>query len=652
MDAGQLSEAESLCRKILRTDPKQPDTLNLLGWIAHSTGNSKMGAELLGRAVRSAPGRAVYHYNLALVLTGLNQLDEATTCYQTALSLQPDYADAYNNLGAIFDRRGQKDKAVACYQKALSIKPTYADALYNLGCVFKDLKRLDEAAAYFQQTVALKPDYTNAYNNLAIVLRDQGKLDEAVACYDRVLAIQPDSHGSRVLKLLSLPIILPPEREWITARRAEFVRRLDEFTTLGLRLSDPFKEVGLTNFYLAYQGLNDRELQQRIAQFYLDVCPDLNWSAPHVGNKTSEGKLRLGICSSFLNHHTIGNLTQGMIDRFDRSRFEVIVIHSALSKRDHVSQAIDLAADQAIRIPPDLFRARQMIADLELDALFYPDIGMDPLTFYLAFARLAPVQAVSWGHPVTTGIPNLDYFLSSRLIEPKNAQDHYSERLIELEHLPSYYRRPKVENGPSRAELGLPVDASLYVCPQSLFKFHPDFDHVLGELLRRDPKGQLVLISGNHRHWDDLLQTRFTKAFPDVADRVGFMHRLPTAWFIGMLDMADAVLDPPYFGGGNTSYEAFSVGAPIVTWPGPYMRGRVTSGCYQAMGFTELIADSTEEYISLAVRLAHDREFHAYCKAEILIRSGAIYENAFAIHEMEDFFRDAVHAASEHRKLN
>lgn len=646
-ESGQLSQAESLCRQILRTDPNQPDTLNLLGWIVHSTGDSEAGAELLGRAIRFAPGRAVYHYNLAQIFTALNRLDEAAAAYQTTLSLKPDYAEAYSNLGSLFARSGQKEKAAACYQKALAIKPNLAETLNDLGCVFKDLNRLDEALACYQKAVTLKPDHINAYKNLAIALREHGKFDDAMACYDKVLAIQPDSHGCRVIKLLSLPTILPQKREWITTRRAELVKQLDELGDQGFQLQDPFKEVNLTNFYLAYQGLNDRELQQRIARFYLNACPELAWTAPHIGNKTPGGKLRLGICSSYFYSHTIGKLTKGLIDRIDRSRFEVVVIHSALGKQDHVSQAIDRAADQAVRIPPDLFRSRQMIATLELDALFYPDIGMDPLTYFLAFARLAPVQAVSWGHPVTTGIPNVDYFLSSRLIEPENAQDHYSEKLVEFEHLPSHYYRPKVEAGPSRAELGLPTDASLYICPQSLFKFHPDFDHVLGELLRRDPKGQLVLISGASRHWDSLLQARFTKAFPDVVDRVGFMHRLPNAWFINMLDMADAVLDPPFFGGGNTSYESFSVGAPIVTWPGPFMRGRVTLGCYQSMGFTELIAQSTEEYISLAIRLAHDSEFHRYCKNEILRRSDALYENSASVKEIENFFRNAVATATE-----
>src|SRR5207249_4355624 len=105
------------------------------------------------------------------------------------------------------------------------------------------------------------------------------------------------------------------------------------------------------------------------------------------------------------------------------------------------------------------------------DLLFYADIGMDAISYFLAYARLAPVQCVTWGHPVTTGIPNVDAFLSADVLEPPGAEAHYSERLVRLGRLPTWYECPIVPAEPAgRAALGLPADATLYVCPQSLFK--------------------------------------------------------------------------------------------------------------------------------------------------------------------------------------
>jgi predicted O-linked N-acetylglucosamine transferase (SPINDLY family) len=292
-----------------------------------------------------------------------------------------------------------------------------------------------------------------------------------------------------------------------------------------------------------------------------------------------------------------------------------------------------------------LYRARDLIAAEHLDVLFYPDIGMAPLTYFLAFARLAPVQCVSWGHPVTTGVAAIDYFISAKSIEPADAQSHYSERLILLERLPSYYFRPdNSATALTRAELGFPEDATLYLCPQSLFKLHPDFDVVLATLLRRDPRARLLLLSGIHKHWDRLLGARIAKAFPDVAGRVIFVPRIPQTQFFRLLLMADVILDPPFFGGGNTSYEAFAMGLPIVTWPGQFMRGRVTEGCYRQMGFTDLIADNLDSYIDIALRLANDRGWREQVNAEIASRSHALYEDAAVVAELEDFLCAAFEA--------
>jgi protein O-GlcNAc transferase len=93
------------------------------------------------------------------------------------------------------------------------------------------------------------------------------------------------------------------------------------------------------------------------------------------------------------------------------------------------------------------------------------------------------------GHPVTTGIPAIDFFISVHDLEPDDADSHYSERLVRLASPPTCYSRPSRPDAPlDRKSLGVPSDATLYLCPQSLFKFHPDFDAALAAILREDPR--------------------------------------------------------------------------------------------------------------------------------------------------------------------
>src|SRR5262249_14288802 len=154
---------------------------------------------------------------------------------------------------------------------------------------------------------------------------------------------------------------------------------------------------------------------------------------------------------------------------------------------DEIADAIRTHADEFVALPCHVRRARQLIADCRLDVLFYADIGMDAYTYSLAFHRLAPGQCVTWGAPVQSGIPNVDYFLSSELLEPDDADGHYTEHLVRLNGLPTYYYRPAApEKIHDVKHYGLPAGCPIYLCPQSLFKFHPEFDGVLKEILARD----------------------------------------------------------------------------------------------------------------------------------------------------------------------
>jgi protein O-GlcNAc transferase len=319
---------------------------------------------------------------------------------------------------------------------------------------------------------------------------------------------------------------------------------------------------------------------------------------------------------------------------------------AAWSASSHATGALDAIDARVVEYPRSLFDARSAIAAEQCDVLFYPEIGMDELTYYLGFARLAPVQCVSWEHPVTTGIPAIDYSISARDLEAGDADSHYSEGLVRLAGPPTCYSRPLRPAAPLvRASLGVPIDATLYLCPQSLFKFHPDFDVALAAILREDARGRIVMLVGNHPHWMNLLKARFRRNIPDAAERILFVPPLMQSEFFSLLLTADVMLDPFYFGGGNSTYEALALGVPIVTTPGAFMRGRITYACYKRMGFAELIANDVDSYPRIAVRIANDRAWRESVSAEIQKRSDVLFEDTGAIKELGDFLFRACRAA-------
>ena len=541
---------------------------------------------------------------------------------------------------------GQLQEAETVYRQILDIKPDFAEAHSNLGTVLQDLGRMDEAVASYHKALAINPDYAEAHYNLGIAFQELGNVDRAAKQIDLALSYQPENASLLIRKALLLPVI-PFSQEEIQTRRENIEKALQALLKQNLTLDDPIVEVGVSNFYLAYHNLNNRKIQEDIARLYIAACPSLTYEAKHCRpelreerkGKKEKNVFRIGILSSFLHDHTIGLLTLGIIQHLSRDQFEVIIFRLP-RKKDHLSEIIDQAADKVVSLCGKLERDQHEIGGKKLDILFYPDIGMSHYIYCLAFARLAPIQVVTWGHPDTTGIPNIDYFLSSELLEISDSSDHYSERLIKLRNVPTYYfppDPPKKKYAPG--DYGLPHGVRLYVCPQSLFKFHPQFDGVLGDLLRRDPNGRLVLIDDRKGgNWRKLLIERFNRAFPDVVDHVIFVAQMPHEKFLGLLILADALLDIPTFSGGKSSLEALAMGAPIATWPQDFMRGRVTAAFYKQMGLSDMIATDAESYLELALRLAQDADFKCRMQTDIKANAHKLYENHETVREMEKFF--------------
>ncbi|HEY6720435.1 MAG TPA: hypothetical protein VI363_02255, partial [Burkholderiales bacterium] len=307
--------------------------------------------------------------------------------------------------------------------------------------------------------------------------------------------------------------------------------------------------------------------------------------------------------------------------------FEVHVF--ALAPRtDHWSETIRRSADRYAALPLDLGRVREAIESSALDVLFFTDLGIDPLTYFLAFWRLAPIQLVTWGHPVTTGIDTIDYFVSADTLEAQGSETQYTERLIRL---PGYYQprylRPMLD-GPrkSREELGLPAGKHLYSCLQNLFKLHPEFDAAIQAILECDPEAEIMLLEFVRAGSMEQLRRRFERTLGALASRIRFVPRSAHRDFLQYVAAADVALDPFHFGGGNSSCEALSLGIPVVTLPAFQLRGRFTLGLYQEIDLDCCVANSAEEYVEIALKLGQDAEYRKSVSERISARCARLFD--------------------------
>ncbi len=634
---GRLQEAEARYRRALEIVPHVAELHSNLGTVLERQGQFPDAIACYEQAIKLKPANADAWYNLGHLHQTRDKLDDAVRCYREVLRIIPNHLETLNNFAAVLCRKGQYDDAVWCLQEALRHRPDYADTHYNLATAYCQLGKVEEAVACFREAVRLNPDHSEAHAALGVMLEGQGEPDQALASFGQAMKLRPHDH-LRILMAACLPVVHQSmaELEYWRDRACREIRALRESQFVFDLTEIPRRPL----FLLAYHGRNDRDIQREAALLYRAPQPLAGLSARLAAG--GKERIRVGFISANFNNHTIGHLMLGLVAQLSRADFAVTVL-SVGRHDDDMAKKFKRLADCYLDVPQNLPAARQFIADQRLDILFYTDIGMDPVTSTLAFSRLAPVQCVTWGHPVTTGIGTVDYFISSKQLESEDAEQQYTETLVQLQTLPIYYYKPSMPSPqPVRKQFGLAKDDHVYACPQTLQKFHPDFDAVLGGILRGDPRGTLVLIKPARPHWEQLLRRRFATTLPDVVDRIRFMPVLTRPMFFGLLAVTDVLLDPIHFGGGNTTYEGLAVGTPIVTLPSNLLRGRITFALYKQMNLPDCVTGNRDDYIALALRLGQDSDYRDAIRQRILASNSVLFENSKGIRELEQFFRDVV----------
>lgn len=649
-ESGDRETAEAVLREGIAVHPSEDSLHVLLAEVLRAGGRDAEARAEYERAFALEPQQPEVCFNYAVVLARVGDHVNAERVYRAVTEQRPDWAEPYLNCGFVAYKRGKHESALALFERAIALTPNLAQAHAGAGMASMDLGRPHEAIQHYQRALDIDPHHGAAFQLLCVVQYKLGDHESLRATLAERHRAARSEDGASIARALALPSLLDSRQE-IEQIRARLSAEIADLSRSTLEVRDPSTEVGSTSFNLAYQGEDDRDLHERIARLHLHACPGLEYVAPHCARSQPRAnqRVRVGIVSAFLRDHSIGRVMQGLFARFDRDR---VSVHGFTfqSAADPVYCAMTRDADEWVTLPSEFSPARQALARARLDVLLYPDIGMDPLTYFLAFARLAPVQCTTWGHPVTSGVPALDYYISTDYFEPADGDCHYSERLVRLEDVafPGYYVRPYAAVAAPSPAPGFDRGRRVYFCPQMLFKFHPDFDVILAEILRRDRGGEVVIAHAGayDTHRLRRLQARLHRSAGDVYDRVVFLPRTHSPdGYLRRLQACDVILDTIHYCGGNTSLEAISAGALVVTLPGALQRGRHTYGFFRKMRFMDTVVQSAEEYAQLAVRIATDEALRTHLKAIQQERAAALYEDEGAARQIEDFFEHALVAA-------
>ncbi len=637
------AEALEYLQQALALAGPNPIYFNNLGEVWRRQGNLAEAIDYYRQAIGLAPQFAEAHYNLANALKLCDDLNQALEHYSQALRIRPDYINAHYNLGNTLLGLGRFHAAAESYRRAIQLNPRFAEAYNNRGAALREQGDLDAAIESYQQALSLHPRFAEAQRNLSAVLEQQGQIDMARAAGLRALALDPNDHAFR-LHIETLCPIIPADNAAIDRYRAGLLATLGRYAEreLPFDLSSLHRSGSLPPIALAYQGRDDRPIKERFATLF-------DRRLPISARRLGAGTPQIGFVVTHGHEGVFLKCMRGVLKHFPVDRFRLTVVCSQQGGEQILRPAITNPAIQYLALPAPIGRAIELLTAARFDVLYYWEVGTDPLNYALPFCRAAPVQCAGWGWPVSTGIPQIDYFVSSALLETAASDAHYSEQLVRLAHLPTYYYRPPIPGQlRPRDYFGLCETEHVYLCAQNLRKVHPDFDQLLAAILRRDPVGLVLLIADKQPQITELLRRRFAAGMPDVVARIRFLPQLPEADYLNLIALSDLVLDTLHYGGGaNTTYDCLAAGTPVVTLPTQFQRGRYAYAAYQQIGVYDAIADSPTSYVDIALALGTDWAARADLSARISAACPVLFEDQAAVDELAEFFEQVLERARD-----
>jgi len=676
--ARDWTQAEALCRQVLLANPRHADALHMLGLLFSEAGRPEDAIATLREATALQPENAVLWTNLGRVYYKAGRSADAAECQRRAIELKENFPEAHFNLGLAYHALGQFDSAVAAARRATELRPGYAEAHYNLGNLLREDGRLKRAVAAYQTALQIRPDWPDAHRNLAAAWLDLGEPARAVERYRQVLRLEPgcsaaehaighallalgrveeakaayaraaagadaESRHREPMSVLvgeTLAELIAPDRASIDEYQSRANLALEAFAAQPgrLDLAHLHTDAAVPSMMWAYYGGNVRPIMEQYAGV-------IGAQIPLSPSRARQGKPTLGIVVTNGHEGVFARCWGGIAERLSRELFEIRVVCSRAGA-NILQTMLKLPQHEYVRLPAAIDQAARLLEEQEFDWLHYWELGTDPMNYYLPFFRPAPGQSGCWGWPVTSGNPQVNSYLSCQQLEPPEGPSHYSEKLVLLEHLPTYYVRPPAPTrSATRSRFGLEDSQRIYLCTQNLRKYHPDFDSLLAGVLRTDPRGVLVIIGDEQPSISELLLNRLRRSMPDVISRVRVMPRMERDEYLSLVALADVLLDTLHYGAGaNTVYDAVAVGAPLVTLPREFHRSRCAAAVNRRLRVDQLIASTPEEYVAKAVEVARNADLRQALGRQILEAGAELFEDAAVVREHDEYFSQAIAA--------
>ncbi len=642
------------------------------------------------------PQSAAGWFAEAQIAFARHRLSAAESAFAQAAKAHPSWIERRFRLGNLaFDRQRFVD-AAAHYRASLRLRPDWLDAQLNLvsslslaECYAEALDQVRAAVVQFpneprlltrysqlldlvasseterlevrRRWIEAEPRSAQAQLAYANALTATGENESAHQHYQRAIALDPDQLQARWTALhLPRTSVFSDEEDM-----QSFARQWRSDLAFFESLSDPPDVAtcrrlinSCANFSLAYLGGDLRGDYERYGAVLKRFCDQvlLHPSERKIVARTGNQRVRVGVISAHFHWHSVSRVWRDLLLGVDPEMIELVCFHLGPDEDASVA-AWRKRADHFVAGNRDLLGWHQTLIDTPVDILVFLDLGMHPVGQALATQRYAGVQCTTSAHPVTSGLPEIDYFLSSAVAETADADRHYSETLHRLPGLAwAYAPTERKQQVIPAGAFGLPrrrdesategtVSVGFY-CAQSGVKLVPVHDAIFARILAAVPDSILALTLKMSAGGYDKLRTRMCQPLQqaglDPQRCLQMFPELDYDGYIGVLEHTDVMLDTLMFSGGLTSMDALSRDIPIVTLPGELLRSRQTMAMLRILQIDELIAADIDDYVRIAVLLAREPNWRQDIRGRIASNKHRLFDHRESCVALQDFLLGAT----------
>ena len=624
--------AERSLRRLLQLEPDNPRFWANLAGLLLGLGRPAQAREAAASALGRDPQRPELLMLMADTEHAAGDHASAMARWRALSTTHPQLARVWVGLGRAAERLGDERLASLAFTGALDRDPRHPDALRGLARACLSSQDRAGALSANQRLLEVQPDAVDAWYAIALAHWQEHDLAPAMTALHEVLRRDRQHLPARWAVANLPPDTMHADEAAMQAYVERYLLSLAAFDALG----DPpaadhpavLAAVSMcNNFYVHYAVADSLAIQRRSGALLTRLVHAVSGRA-QLPPRPARARARVLFVSSFLYQHSVGKLFERVITGLDREHLDIRIL-SCGTTQDALTARLAAFADGFGVCRRDINGLRQRIIDEAPDVLVWLDLGMDPMLGWVAAQRLAPVQCVLWGHPVTTGLDNIDWFLTAEAMERAGGEADYSEQVFRLPGLGCRFAPPQDSPAPRSADSAMPP---VFAMPQTVFKLTPVHDGVLAQIAAAIPDARFELVPGSSEGARGRLRQRIAAGFAAAgasAERVLMIHPPlePAQWF-ELLGRFDVNLDPIGWSGGVTSLEMLWYGIPTLTLPGRSMRSRHTLAMLRLLQVDDrLVATDIDDYVAKAVALGRSPRLRAELRGVITERRHRLYDD-------------------------